>query len=99
MEERIQRFHQLKSWPEYFQAVRSGEKRFEVRVNDRGILSGDVVLLVEWDPELKRYSGHSILADVGWMIQGEAGLPDSVCVFGLDNVRYLLGPNSSVWAK
>ncbi len=43
--------HDLKCWPEYFEAIRSGTKTFEVRLNDRGFLAGDVLHLHEWDPQ------------------------------------------------
>lgn len=43
--------HELKCWPESFQAIWRGEKRHEVRKNDRGFNAGDVLLLREWVPE------------------------------------------------
>lgn len=42
--------HELKSWPEQFQAVVDGTKTFEVRVNDRGFTSADELLLREFVP-------------------------------------------------
>ena len=44
--------HELKIWPQYFQAVLTGEKTFELRINDRGFQKGDLVILKEWDPEI-----------------------------------------------
>ena len=43
--------HELKTWPQYFAAVRSGKKRFEIRRNDREFAVGDVLVLREFDPE------------------------------------------------
>jgi ASC-1-like (ASCH) protein len=40
-------FHELKSKSKYFEMVWSGNKRFEVRVNDRGYRVEDVVILKE----------------------------------------------------
>lgn len=37
--------HELKCWTEYFAAVKSGRKNFEVRYNDRGFQAGDTVEL------------------------------------------------------
>lgn len=47
--------HRLKSWPRFFEAVRSGEKTFEYRINDRGFQKGDIIVLCEWDPALTLY--------------------------------------------
>lgn len=46
----IPRVHELKTWPEYWDAVRSGRKTFEVRRNDRGFRLGDILELVRWCP-------------------------------------------------
>jgi len=48
--------HELKVWPEYFEPVAGGWKRFELRKDDRGFKVGDAVVLKEWDPE-SGYSG------------------------------------------
>jgi hypothetical protein len=42
--------HELKIWPVYYQAVKSGQKTFELRNNDRGFQKGDRVILREFDP-------------------------------------------------
>ena len=37
--------HELKTDPEVFDAVKSGEKTFEIRLNDRNFKVGDVLFL------------------------------------------------------
>jgi len=37
--------HQLKTWPQYWDAVASGDKTFEVRRDDRGFQKGDILEL------------------------------------------------------
>lgn len=55
--------HELKTWPDLFEAVRRGEKTFDVRKNDRGFQKGDVLILRKWDP--------SPIADpTGWKMDG-----------------------------
>lgn len=44
--------HELKIWPQFYQAVADGSKTFEIRKNDRGFQKGDIVFLKEYDPEL-----------------------------------------------
>jgi ASC-1-like (ASCH) protein len=43
--------HKLKILPEYFDAVCSGKKSFEIRKNDRDFCVGDMLLLCEYNPE------------------------------------------------
>lgn len=37
--------HTLKCWPQYYDAMQSGEKPFELRLNDRDFQKGDTLLL------------------------------------------------------
>ena len=47
-----------KIWPEYFDDVASGKKKFELRLNDIEIKEGDTLVLLEWDPKTKQYTGR-----------------------------------------
>ena len=40
--------HELKCWPEFFQAVWCGDKNFEIRNNDRGFKERDEIVLQEY---------------------------------------------------
>ncbi|MFA5386252.1 MAG: DUF3850 domain-containing protein [Candidatus Paceibacterota bacterium] len=46
--------------PEYFNLISSGKKNFEVRLADFDIKEGDTLVLEEWDPETKQYTGRKI---------------------------------------
>lgn len=46
--------------PGYFDAVASGKKKYELRLNDFDISEGDTLLLEEWDPDKKEYTGRSV---------------------------------------
>ena len=50
--------HLLKTWPEYFQAIKSGAKTFEIRRNDRGYAVGDTLVLHEWDQDARSFGGE-----------------------------------------
>ena len=43
--------HELKTWPESFEALWYDMKTADFRRNDRGFAAGDVLRLVEWDPK------------------------------------------------
>ena len=49
-----------KIWPENFEEVASGKKNFEVRLNDFDISEGDTLILEEWNPTEKAYTGRTI---------------------------------------
>jgi ASC-1-like (ASCH) protein len=81
--------HELKSWPEFFEAVQSGTKKYEVRTDDRGYARGDRLLLHEWDPKDKEFTGR--FCEVGVVhISHAADLRavfsdfPNVCVMGIE---------------
>jgi ASC-1-like (ASCH) protein len=49
-----------KIWPEYFDAVASGKKKYELRLNDFEVEGGDILVLEEWNPEIQEYTGRKI---------------------------------------
>ncbi|ELS3558850.1 DUF3850 domain-containing protein [Salmonella enterica] len=53
--------HGLKIGPLYFNAVSNGEKKAELRINDRNYQCGDFLLLREWAGE---YSGNKLVVKV-----------------------------------
>lgn len=59
--------HELKVWPAYFVALADGRKTFEVRKNDRGFLLGDTLVLKEWRPSDRTYTGRSIVRSVSYI--------------------------------
>jgi hypothetical protein len=58
-----------KAWPESFQAVLDGRKKFELRLADFKIKEGDVLVLREWDPAKKDYTGRSLEKTVGYVLK------------------------------
>jgi len=47
-----------KIWPEYFEAVNSGKKKFELRLDDFEVKEGDILILEEWNPKTREYTGR-----------------------------------------
>lgn len=52
--------HELQTWPQYFEMMQDGSKKFELRKDDRGFEVGDVLYLREYDPETNTYSGRTL---------------------------------------
>ena len=82
--------HDLKSWPEFFEPVFSGMKRFELRKNDRKYAIGDRLRLREWEPNTQTYSGRECWRDVQYIVDGLGpgcieplkGLMHGYCILG-----------------
>lgn len=49
-----------KIWPKHFEKIKSGEKTFELRLADWECNPADTLLLREWNPVTKEYTGRAI---------------------------------------
>lgn len=58
-----------KIWPEYFELVKSGKKKFELRLADFDINNGNILVLEEWNPETKQYTGRKIEKKVSYVLK------------------------------
>lgn len=63
--------HELKTEPQYFQAVLDGRKRFEIRKNDRGFEEGDKLLLKEYDADVHVFTGRRVEVTVTYITDYE----------------------------
>ena len=45
-----------KTWPDMFERVLKGDKKFDLRLDDFEVSSGDTLILKEWDPARKSYT-------------------------------------------
>ncbi|MGZ6004781.1 MAG: DUF3850 domain-containing protein [Candidatus Saccharimonadales bacterium] len=54
-----------KIWPEFFEKVLSGEKTYELRLADWECSPGDTLLLKEWDPKTREFTGRELKKRVG----------------------------------
>ncbi len=76
--------HELKTWPPYYDAIVEGKKKFEYRKNDRDFKLGDMLLLQEWNPDRREYTGEQILAEVTYILYGpDWGLPADMCIMSI----------------
>ena len=65
--------HELKIAPGYYEDVRCGLKRVEVRKNDRGFRVGDVLTLRKWS-NVFGYSGQAFDVRVTHVLSFQDGL-------------------------
>jgi ASC-1-like (ASCH) protein len=49
-----------KTWKEHFELVASGKKKFDLRLDDFDVKEGDVIILEEYDPKTKQYTGRTL---------------------------------------
>ena len=47
-----------KCWPEWYGKFISGERTFELRLADFDLKDGDTIMMQEYDPETKTYTGR-----------------------------------------
>ena len=79
--------HELKILPVYFDKVRFGEKRFEIRKDDREYKVGDILRLKEWD--VGYYTGEEIDVAVRYILH-DYEFPDGIkpgyCIMAIDTM-------------
>jgi len=59
--------HTKKVWPEFFQKILDGKKTYELRLADWECNEGDILVLQEWDPETKEYTGREVEKEVTYV--------------------------------
>lgn len=91
------RVHDLKCLSSYFAAIRSGEKTFEVRRDDRGFQRGDVLLLREYVKafDILRPTGEVEEREITWVLTGgQFGIEPGFVVLALGPVIPTTGGSS-----
>ena len=75
--------HDLKILPQYFEAVKTGKKKFELRKNDRDYKVGDEIHLEEWE-RAGGYTGRDIVKEITYVLKDceRFGLKDGYCIIG-----------------
>ncbi len=58
-----------KTWPELFEKIVNGTKKFELRLADWDCKEGDVLVLKEWDPSTKEYTGREVEKIVSYVLK------------------------------
>ncbi len=76
--------HELKTWPQYYNAVCDGSKNFEVRKDDRDYQVGDGLLLREWDPLSETYTGAKTNVIVTYTLRDPQFVKDGYVIMGVE---------------
>jgi hypothetical protein len=81
--------HHLKCWPEYFDELASGNKRFEIRRDDRSFGKGDKVVIEEWNPDTGKYTGRCIKFTISYILRDASrfGLQWGYCILSLSSTK------------
>ena len=56
-----------KVWPKYFQLILEGKKTYELRLANWNCEIGDILILKEWNPETKTYTGRILEKQVTYI--------------------------------
>ena len=57
-----------KTWPDEYEKILSGEKTFDARLAKFDCKPGDILVLEEYDPKLKKYTGRKIEKEVTFVL-------------------------------
>jgi hypothetical protein len=84
--------HKLKCVQPFFNDMKDGIKKFDMRKNDRGFQKGDLLIQEEFDPEDveeadKGYSGKAFVVRVDYILSDYAGLQEGYCVMGVTKTK------------
>ncbi len=58
-----------KVWPQYFQKIIDGDKKYELRLADWKCEEGDILILSEWNPETKELTGRILEKEVSYILK------------------------------
>lgn len=81
----------LRTWPGYFRSIWRGQKRAEIRKNDRNFQVGDRVLLIEFDPVTGRQPvpSRDILVEISHLLRADGilGIETGFCMWSFKVLR------------
>lgn len=73
--------HNLKIKPQYFKDVVAEIKKFEIRFNDRGFKTGDLIVLEKFDN--KGYTGKYVNAEITYICNDPEFVKKDYVVLGI----------------
>lgn len=88
-EEKPEKVHYIRLAATYFDDVAAGVKTFELRKNDRGYKTGDMLEMNEFKEG--RNTGRMIRCKVTYMLEEYAGLTEGYCILGIKVIEVIGG--------
>lgn len=82
-------YHYLKTVNPYFSEIKDGNKRFELRLNDRDFKKHDEVYLQEYDAVTKQYSGREVRVTITYVLSDFPGIEKGYCVFAFRVTQHI----------
>ncbi len=58
-----------KCWPEFFEKILLGEKKFDLRLGDFDFCEGDILILEEYNPLTGKYTGRKLKRKIGFILK------------------------------
>ena len=58
-----------KTWPEQFEAIMSGKKKFDLRLNEFEAKEGDTLVLEEYNPDSGQYTGRKLEKRISYVFK------------------------------
>jgi ParB family transcriptional regulator, chromosome partitioning protein len=76
--------HQVKCWNDYFEAIASGDKTFDLRKDDRNYAVDDHVVFEEFRQAVGEYTGRVTRRRIKYILRDFDGLQPGYCILGLE---------------
>ncbi len=81
------RTHKLRTWPAEFKAMKAGLKKFEWRRDNRKFKVGDMLILNEWNPKVKDFTGNFLIVKITYILREKFGCPKGYCIMSIDIIK------------
>lgn len=79
------KIHELKTVDPFFEMVKTGKKKFELRKNDRDFLTGDILILKHYYAEGNLFSGDIVAVRVTGVLDQFVGLQQGYCILSISD--------------
>lgn len=83
------KYHDLKTWDEFWSDLESGAKTFEIRKDDRNFQVGDILIQKKFNPRTKTFSGEILNFEITYKTTFKQN--KGYCVLGIKRISAPFG--------